>query len=149
MKISLAKPAHNSRPVILKLGQNLRVLNGWPPAELEVMPPTQPSATSDRAGCNGSEVEFMRLLEERYPGALSWRSGWPDFLVRLDGERFIAIEVKSASDDVRPAQRAMFTALEAGGIDVFIWCPDRPWGLRRWRAYRPEPKVPTKWKAAR
>ncbi len=51
-------------------------------------------------------------------GSTVLRVGWPDFLVCF-ANRTVAIEVKSPTDKVRPAQLHMAYALEAAGLPVF------------------------------
>lgn len=72
-------------------------------------------------------------------GCEVWRNGWPDFLVKNKDGKMFAVEVKAGADKVRLAQAAMFEALEAAGVPVFVWNPRRPTTLTHWRRYRPVP----------
>lgn len=81
-------------------------------------------------GCNQTEGQFAERAAKR--GFLIWRHGWPDFLVRSKGAMY-AVEVKKGNDRISTAQRAMFSALEAAGIKVFVWDPANPDKLVPWR----------------
>jgi hypothetical protein len=71
-------------------------------------------------------------------GCTIYRNGWPDFLIDTDDGRTIAVEVKAPTDQVRPAQRRMFAALERLGIPVFVWDPRKPDALTPWSGFRKE-----------
>jgi hypothetical protein len=65
------------------------------------------------------------------------RFGWPDFLITVEGQRSFAVECKrDARDKLRASQRNMFPALEALGLQVVVWSPDRPDRLVPWRKWR-------------
>jgi transposase InsO family protein len=95
---------------------------------------------------NRSEGEFVKHAAENHDVRI-WRHGWPDFLLqdRSTGKTY-AVEVKRGKDVVRESQAAMFVALEAAGIPVYVWNPAVPNRLRHWRSYaewKPEP--PREW----
>lgn len=81
------------------------------------------SAFADRACARGRKTRVLR-------------NGWPDFLIVEDGKTY-AVEVKRDSDEIRDAQRRMFTALEAAGIKVFVWSPSKPSALTPWAKWSP------------
>lgn len=90
--------------------------------------------------CTRAEKAFYERAVSK-----SWRlqrNGWPDFLVD-DGDRIFAVEVKTFSDIIRPAQRETFRMLERAGIRVFVWTPSLPNTLIPWqkRAAKQEENV--------
>lgn len=89
-----------------------------------------------------AERAFCVLADSK--GKRVFRNGWPDFLV-YDPESgaVVYVEVKAGEDDIRPAQRTMFTVLEAMQLQVVIWSPENPHRLvpwRRWDAARRAPR---------
>lgn len=82
-----------------------------------------------------TERAFLVAILAKKPNARVLRNGWPDFLFEYEG-RICGVEVKSETDVVRPAQRAMFAALERAGIKVYVWSPMAADRLAHWRRFR-------------
>lgn len=88
----------------------------------------------DEDALTDAERAFSALADSK--GKDVFRSGWPDFLV-LDRDQgsAICVEVKTATDEVRPSQRVMFEMLETVGLRVMIWSPEEPQHLVPWRKW--------------
>lgn len=86
---------------------------------------------------NTAEKAFVAFAGRRFKVS---RHGWPDFFVqRRATKKFLCVEVKQGLNRISPAQRVMFSALEAAGIEVVVWNPSQPRRLSPWRNYDPKP----------
>jgi hypothetical protein len=70
---------------------------------------------------NGLTPAENRVAEDyRRRGFKVLRRGWPDFLcISPDGD-VVAVEVKSMSDALSPAQKEMHAALRDAGVEVVV-----------------------------
>lgn len=83
-----------------------------------------------------AEVHFYRAVRHKHKYSIA-RSGWPDFLLfNPKTQRAFCVEVKEASDDLRPNQRKMICMLEQAGVDTYIWCPAIGKTLLPWREFK-------------
>lgn len=96
--------------------------------------PADPTGNVKDHALTRHESTFVTMARARGYGPIL-RSGWPDFLLADSKGDPMCVEVKSATDSVRPAQKHCFDVLEAIGIPVFIWTPDKPETLTRWFAW--------------
>jgi len=67
---------------------------------------------------NEREAHVHGLLMAR--GAVVLRRGWPDFAV-IENDKIYAVEVKNGTDEFRPEQQLVATALSWMGIDSYLW----------------------------
>jgi hypothetical protein len=84
--------------------------------------------------CTLSEAQFVNGAAKK--GWKLDRSGWPDFFCETP-QGVLAVEVKqSIKDKLRPSQLLMFALLEALGLRIYVWSPDRPGELRTWQNHQ-------------
>ncbi len=119
--MALGTPAERERHRTRKL--RLVVADGVPGADLKLA-----------AGINLCEAKFVnRALVKKWE---ILRAGWPDFLCDT-GKGWVGIEVKAYRlERLRKSQVAMFEALEAFGLRIYVWSGDDPGKLRPWKAHQ-------------